>query len=220
MRKLSNRTGPVDYGPEPGQARNIAGLIEGSIKELVRRANAVPLTNVLKLYGARVGEYSHNITCPFKSHKNGKERTPSFSCYLETNSFYCHTCHIGGGPVNFVLNYDGIDKEDAARKILQVFNDDVDDDLLFAGSDINEQTEAMLEFSKAVLDFRQSHETEHAYNFIEYVCWVYDRMNLLHKHDSGALKSLNAKLIDWINEYTEDLRLKMEGKYLELVNNG
>ena len=45
-------------------------------------------------------------------------------------------------------------------------------------------------------------------------------MNLLHKHDSGALKSLNAKLIDWINEYTEDLRLKMEGKYLELVNNG
>lgn len=219
MRRVSVRTGPVDYGPEPRQDRNIAGLIENSIKELISRANAVPLIKVLKLYGVRVEQYSHNITCPFKSHKNGKERTPSFSCIFDTNSFYCHACHIGGGPVNFVSNYDAVDKEDAARKILQIFNDDVDESLLLDRSGANDQNEAMLEFSRAVLEFRQNNQTEHAYNFIEYVCWVYDRMNLLHKHDSNALRSLNAKLIDWIGEYREDLRLKMEEKYLEIVNN-
>jgi len=76
-----------------------------------------------------------------------------------------------------------------------------------------------LEFSRAVLEFRQKNETDHAFEFIEYICWVYDQMTLHHKHDSDALKSLNAKLLDCINGYRDDLRLKMEDKYLEAVNN-
>jgi len=218
MFNVSNRTGPVDYGEEPRQNRNTAGSAKNPNKELIARANAVPISKIFKIYGIRVSEYRNNITCPFKFHKNGQERTPSFSCILDTNSFYCHGCGTGGLPVNFVLNMDGTDREKAARKILELFSDDVDDSLFFDGPNVNERIEIMVDFSRKVLGFRQNNETEHASRFIEYVCWVYDKINLLHTQDNDNLRDLNFKLIDWIDEYNEDINLVFEKDYLDLMS--
>ena len=48
--------------------------------------------------------------CPFHH-----EKTPSFSVAPDKNIYYCFGCHKGGGPVNFIMEIEGLDFPDAVR---------------------------------------------------------------------------------------------------------
>lgn len=48
--------------------------------------------------------------CPFHS-----EKTPSFTVYPETNSYYCFGCGNGGDVITFIKNIENIDYVDAIR---------------------------------------------------------------------------------------------------------
>jgi len=48
--------------------------------------------------------------CPFHS-----EKTASFSVAPDKNIYYCFGCHKGGGPVNFIMEVEGLDFPDAVR---------------------------------------------------------------------------------------------------------
>ena len=219
MCNVSIITGPVDYGEEPGKTGNTSASPKISKQDLIRQANAVPITYIFKLYKIRLDQFNKKITCPFKFHKNGQERTPSFWYFPETNSFNCYGCHTGGGPVQLVMHLDNKKKFDAATKILELFDKNIDEGLLFDEYNVAERLEIMVEFSNAVLEFRQNHCDEHSFQFIEYVCWVYDQMNLIHTHDHDSLRGLNVRLIDWIQEYKPDLHLSFEDKYLQVICN-
>jgi CHC2 zinc finger len=217
MRDLSIITGPIDYSEEPGKTGDTPASSKKYSQELIQRANAVPIIHLFKLYKIRVDQFNKRTACPFKFHKNGQERTPSFWYYPDTNSFNCFGCHTGGSSTELVMHLDNIEKVKAATKILQLFEKEIDEDFLLDGVNIAERLEIMLDFSNAVLDFRQNHDDEHAFQFIEYVCWVYDRMNLLHEHDNDALRGLNVRLIDFIQAYQPNLRLIFEDKYLQVT---
>lgn len=51
--------------------------------------------------------------CPFHDDKN----TPNLTIYPLTNSWFCYGCNIGGGPVEFLMEMEGITKEEAKRRI-------------------------------------------------------------------------------------------------------
>jgi DNA primase len=65
-----------------------------------------------------VGQYVHltrrgsNLfgLCPFHN-----EKTASFSVAPEKGIYYCFGCHKGGGPVNFIMEIEGLDYPDAVR---------------------------------------------------------------------------------------------------------
>lgn len=48
--------------------------------------------------------------CPFHN-----EKTPSFTVYPETNSYYCFGCGAGGEVINFVRNIENLDFVDAVK---------------------------------------------------------------------------------------------------------
>jgi hypothetical protein len=211
MHSLSNITGPVGYGETSWETGNPATPLvrQNTDKAIIARANTVPIMHVLKHYGIRVDPYNHKAICPFKAHKNGRENTPSFSVFEETNTFKCFGCGRGNQPVNFVAEMDQCQYEKAARKILQIFATDVDESLIIEVNDISERLEIMMNFSEAVYQFRQSHLSPHAMDFIEYICQVYDRSNESHKYDNEALRRLVEHCVDHINIYSPDLIWKV-----------
>ncbi len=53
-----------------------------------------------------------NLTglCPFHN-----EKTPSFTVYPETSSYYCFGCHVGGDVITFIRNIENLDYLDAVK---------------------------------------------------------------------------------------------------------
>ena len=73
--------------------REMNGINEAEIA----RAKEVPIENFytgkLKKHGKRaVG------LCPFVN-----EKTPSFTIYLDQNSFYCYSCNTGGSVIDYIM---------------------------------------------------------------------------------------------------------------------
>ena len=69
-------------------------LTYASSFEQIKYANSLPLLSILAHYGVYLDESNRKIGCPFPSHKNGKEQTPSFVYYHNTNTFWCFGCKI------------------------------------------------------------------------------------------------------------------------------
>ncbi len=61
--------------------------------------------------------------CPFHS-----EKTASFSVAPDKNIYYCFGCHKGGGPVNFIMEVEGLDFPDAVRFLAKKSGMEVPDD--------------------------------------------------------------------------------------------
>ena len=67
--------------------------------------------------------------CPFHN-----EKTPSFTVYPDTNSYYCFGCGSGGDAITFIKNAENLDYIEAVRLLaeragLQVPTDGVDDSM-------------------------------------------------------------------------------------------
>lgn len=206
MRPLSNSTRSNSNSSIPGEVRNIATSIAGqeSYQDLINLANTVPLIHIFKHYGLRVDEYNRKITCPFKSHKGGRETTPSFYYYAHTNSFRCYGCGIGhqyAHGCEFVAAMDGITKSKAALKVLELFSTDVDEDNILSKRDFSERLEIMVNFANVVREFRQAHVDEKSQKFIEDMCLVYDQHNLKHDHTNEALYRVVERIKEQIAFY-------------------
>jgi len=200
MRNIQNRNGPIGYGEtswETGDTTD-ASTRKAFFKNLVDRANSVPIVKIFKSYGLRLSEYNKDTICPFLDHKGGRESSASFTYYPPTNSFFCHGCRKGIYGTDFVVAMDGIPRAKAAYKILELFGGDVDDDVEFETLDIAERLEIMMEFSNRVRDFRQDNTDEKSLVFIENICQIYDDMNNKHKLDNESLRKFISILITQI----------------------
>jgi hypothetical protein len=169
-------------------------FIGQSYKGIICRANSIPIIDIFKYYGLHIDEYNRKHICPFKSHKNGRENTPSFIYYHETNTFFCWGCKVTGKCCDFVSEMDNIKKLDAANKILSLFDNDdlvynLDD---FDKQDFSERLEIMLDFSNSVREFRESHYSENSFIFIEKICKTYD--DLIKRHDDFSNDALKASV--------------------------
>lgn len=213
MRPLSDTARSSSDSKTPGTTGDVADSYAGKNynKELIQQANTVPLVAIFKHYGLRLNEHNKKIACPFKSHKNGRENTPSFYYYPDTNSFHCFGCgigHKGTHGCEFVAVMENITRAAAASKIIKLFESYVDEDLIVSGENFSEQLEIMMDFSNTVRAFRQSHNSEHSSLFIEQVCAIYDRLYAKHKGLSNeALRSVVEQLKEKINSYTPCLML-------------
>ena len=57
----------------------------------------------------RAGSNMHGL-CPFHS-----ERTPSFTVFTRSNSFYCFGCGAGGDVITFIKRIENLDYIDAVK---------------------------------------------------------------------------------------------------------
>jgi DNA primase len=207
MRPISNSTGSNSYSQASGEARDVAAAFVGQDpdQDLINLANTVPLINIFKHYRLRIDAHNRKITCPFKSHKGGRENSPSFWYYPDTNSFKCFGCGIGSPFAHgcqFIAALEGVSWDKAAKKILEIFATDVDSDSIVSKQDFSERLEIMLDLSNTVREFRQSHNDEKSQKFIEGMCWVYDQHNLTRDYDNDALRRIVERIKDQITFYT------------------
>lgn len=206
MRDLSDSTGYFGYGETPRESGDSSKTTTGQIaKDLIHKANTVPLINIFKYYNVKIDSIYNKSICPFKSHKNGRERTPSFKYFIETNSYYCYGCRVGGPQAHaceFVAAMDGLTRYQAASKIIRLFSSDIDETAeVFVGQDFSEQLEIMMDFSNAIRNFRKIYLDKESIDFIEKRCEVYDELNAKHEMDNETLRSVVEYLKEQIIYY-------------------
>lgn len=190
MRPLPNSARSDSPGETSSEAGDITAAFTGKdyYQELIDKANTVSLAKVLRHYNVRVDTYTRKVTCPFKSHKGGRENTPSFYFYPDTNSFKCYGCGIGGlhaHACEFVAAMDHITKVQAAYKVLELFEMDVGEETIYNQEDWSERLEIMMDFSNTVREFYQTFPGEDARVYVEGACATFDDMNLGTKLDSN-----------------------------------
>jgi hypothetical protein len=202
MCPLSDSTGSISNSQVSGEAGDIAEAFTGKdyYQDLIGQANKVPLIRIFKYYGIHADEHSRKITCPFKSHKGGRENSASFLYYPDTNSFCCFGCHVGGPfahSCEFVAAMDGISRDKAAYKVLTLFGADIDEDLIYNKENLSERLEIMMDFSNTVREFHETFSNVEAQVYIEEACEKYDTLNIRKKPDNEALR----RIVELIKEY-------------------
>lgn len=204
MHDVSNTDGCFGYGEIAGEVGDFTTPTTGKIsnQRLIYRANTVPITRVLKYYRVKIDPIYHKCICPFKSHKGGRENTPSFELYEQTNSFFCHGCKVGGKACEFISEMEGINKLESASKVFSLFEAEIDD---FADvsdiQDSSEQLSIMMDFSNTIKDFRKKYLDKKSQDFIEKRCEIYDGLNLKHKMTNETLLSVVEHLKEQISYY-------------------
>lgn len=211
MCELSNTNRSISECPSSWEVGDITEAFTGKdyYQNLISQANSVSINKVIKSYKIRLLDGTTKITCPFKSHKGGRERTPSFQIFTHTNTFYCHGCSTGGKCADFVAKIDGISKVDAAYKILSLFESSFDESTYSDLQNTEERLNLLINFSDIVRNFRQNHFDEKSEIFIEDLCLIYDKMIAKHKLklDNDILKSIIGKLIYVMNSYSSNCKL-------------
>ena len=190
MCSLRNNARPISLDETSGASGISTVYSDGNIfKDTIKKANLVSLSKILKFYNVRIDPYSHKAICPFSDHKGGRENTPSFELYEDTNSFYCHGCRYNRSTTDFVAKMDGTAKILAAKKILKIFKDDIiDDEVYLEHVDFNERLNIMLDFSSSIRNFILSHSNKDGLVFIEtWICKPYDIFMEKHNPNNEVL---------------------------------
>lgn len=197
MHILSDKTGSFSNGETSWEDGNSGVAIEGKghFKRLIDNANSVPLIKIFHHYGINLNEYAKRTTCPFSSHQGGRERTPSFSYYHKTNTYFCFGCKHGSTPVDFVSKIEGISREKASAKIIEIFHNEVDENAVFNRESFDERLQIMMDFSNLVREFRKENPSDEADIFIENTCKLYDKLNAKISLSNEALRELVQNLL-------------------------
>lgn len=207
MRNLSDSERSISYSETSREIGNFTNSFEGEdrFKNLIFKANKVSLANIFSLYKLNLSIFNKKITCPFPSHKGGRERTPSFYFYPETNTFFCHGCKKGIYPVDFVSEIDNLNRNNAALKILSLFKDHISDIDCSDFSDIqSEKINILMEFSSLIRDFHQNHIGNKAFTYVERICEIFDHFNNREDLSLDALNKIIFCLKEKIFSYTEN----------------
>lgn len=213
MQTLSGKSGSISYGETSWEVGNSRDSIErDELNSAIEKANTVPLSKIFQYYGLNLNEHNRRTTCPLSKHQGGRERTPSFSYYPDTNTYYCFGCKSGSLPTDFVCQMDGISRKKASLKIIEIFHADVDDFVIYNRESFDERLEIMMKFSNLVRDFKKSNLSEESIKFINNVCQAYDTVNSKHQLSNDALRevveNLLIKAIDYrkLNEKRSNYR--------------
>lgn len=204
MRQLSNSTRSISDSQVSGEDGDFADAFTGKrfYKDLIDKANTVSLEKLFKHYGLYIDSNNKKSICPFPSHSGGRERTPSFWYYPNTNTFWCFGCKTGITCCDFVAAMDNSNKIKASHKILNLFNSDTDDDCILANRlDFSKRLEIMMDFSLLIRNFRKSHLDNKSQLFIEAICMVFDTINVKHNLSNEALNSVFSQLKEKIDCY-------------------
>ena len=203
MCPLPNSDRPTSSSETPGETGSVAEAFGGKdyYQELIGKANTIPIIKVLKHYNVRVDNYTRKTTCPLRTHKGGRERTPSFNVYPETNTFYCFGCKAKSRPCDFVAAMDNTTRVQAAHKLLKLFESDVDEDNIYNPEDFEERLRIMMDFSNAVRDFYRSNSDEKAAVYVEAACKKFDALNARKKLNNDALLRMVEEFKEYIRLY-------------------
>lgn len=203
MCPIPDITGSDSDSTTPGETGSVAAAFTGKdyYQELISRANTVPLAKVFRHYNIRLDAHNKKVTCPFKSHKGGRESTPSFYFYPETNSFYCFGCKAGTRACDFVAEFEHCTKAQAAHKVLELFESDVDEDNIYDKENFSERLEIMMDFSNTVREFHQTYPGAQARLYVEAACKKYDALNMKKKLNNEALRRIVEQLKEYISLY-------------------
>ncbi|HBA93160.1 MAG TPA: DNA primase [Ruminococcaceae bacterium] len=123
-------------------------LSDAFLSDLMMRCDIVDLVSSYVTLKKRGNTYVG--LCPFHN-----EKTPSFTVYPDTNSFYCFGCGAAGDVVNFVKKIDNLDYLDAIKALaqragLQMPEDGYDDSL-------SKRRKKILEINKETARFYHSY---------------------------------------------------------------
>lgn len=203
MCPLPNTSRSTSDSPSSGETGSASASFGGKdyYQELIGRANSVPIMKLFRHYGVKIDSYNKKASCPFKSHKGGRERTPSFYFYPDTNSFNCYGCSTGGRCCDLVMRMESCTKVQAAYKILQMFGDDVDEDNIYDPEDQAERLKIMIDFSGTVREFYQTNPSEEAGVYVEAACKKLDMLNLKKRLNNEALSRTVEQLKEYITLY-------------------
>lgn len=203
MCPLPNSDRPTSSSETPGETGSVAEAFGGKdyYQELIGKANTIPIIKVLKHYNVRVDAYNRKVSCPMKTHKGGRERTPSFYVYPETNTFYCFGCKAKSRPCDFVAAMDNCTRVQAAHKLIKLFGDDVDEDNIYNPQDFEEHLRIMMDFSNAVREFYRSFPGEKAAVYVEAACKKFDALNARNKLNNEALARVVGEFKEYIRLY-------------------
>jgi hypothetical protein len=198
MRSLSDRTGPVSFG-EALFGDRYAGN-DTKISEIINLANLIDIFSIFEKYKIQI-DYSNKCRCPFPFHKNGNERTASFSYNKEKNMFYCFGCKSGGGPVNFVALMQDVPKLDAAKFILSNFRDAAKTKSII-DDQYQEKINQNLQFALLIRNFISSNRDDIvAIKYAESITEIYDELNHKHNLNVDGLKLIIEKLKVKLEDY-------------------
>ena len=79
-----------------------------TIDEILQRTDIEPL--ISSYVSLKRASDTYKGLCPFHS-----EKSPSFTVYPKTSSFYCFGCGIGGDAVTFIRQIEHLDYPDALQ---------------------------------------------------------------------------------------------------------
>lgn len=83
------------------------------LEEVKRRTS---LTDLISRYVPLKRAGSNMVgCCPFHS-----EKTPSFTVFAATNSYYCFGCHAGGDCITFVMQTEGLEYPEAVEQLAKM----------------------------------------------------------------------------------------------------
>ena len=202
MRNISITDRPNSLSSPSGESGELSTPFAGEgYQNIIEQANSVSIKKIFSMYGLRLDEHNRKTTCPFKSHKGGRESTASFYYYPNTNTYFCYGCRQGSKPVDFVLHMDKCTKVKAAQKILQHFYLESEDDFIIDSKNFSERMDIMMEYSNAARNFRFNFSDEESFEFIENISKMFDKINKKHDLSNEALKSVVAQIIDTIDKY-------------------
>jgi len=199
---LSNGKRHSGYGEiqwEDGDSQSITSGISDN-KNLINEANSIDLLKIFNLYNINID--NRKCVCPFLNHKGGRESSPSFYFYPETNSFYCFGCKIGTLPVDFVSNIENIGRIKAATKIIESFGSEEIQNIVNINNNFQlEKNQLLIDFSffihEKIIYYKNNKE---ALDKIEDTTYVFDKLNNKYDLDVKALKSTILKIKDRIDE--------------------
>lgn len=193
MHTLPSASGCTDYREEGGSPGSPSNTLERRQHnaELIAKANTVSLPEVMHKYGFHIDGNNRKITCPFKFHSNGNERTSSFWYYPDTNSFYCFGCKSSRSPTDFVALYENIARCKAATKIIEAFGSEVSDDWEVSFNS-QEQQEIVVAFCDSIRTVIT--DNPNALEQIEAITEAFDMLNEKYQLDIEGTKKLISKM--------------------------
>ena len=92
-------------------------------------------------------------------------------------------------------------KVQAAYKILQMFESDVDEDNIYDPEDFAERLKIMIDFSSTVREFYQTYPSEEAGVYVEQACKKFDTLHLKKRLNNEALSRTVEQLKEYIALY-------------------
>lgn len=204
MRSIPD-TNRSDCGGEISeQDRDSANSFTGRdfYQDLIARANSVSFQNIFNHYHLPINRNGSKSLCPLPGHKGGREKTPSFLFYPQTNSYHCYGCGSGAHPCDFVALMDKTDRVSAAYKILSFFKDDISEERIDSGGFVD-SFDVIMSLSDSIREFRRNNTDQKAFNFIENICKTFDKINNRQKYklNNEAINFLVSELKTKIKNY-------------------